>query len=66
MDCVLFARMNQNKTLKKYWKMEKILEKSGKSQGILSVLKSGNDGITCRKENSLLKYYNNFKRQSRL
>ena len=26
--------------------MEKILEKSGKSQGILSVRKSGNPGIT--------------------
>ena len=33
----------ENKTLKKYWKIgKKILEKSGKSQGILSVRKSGN------------------------
>ena len=48
MNCVLFVKMDQvfskeNKTLKKYWKIgEKILEKSGKSQGILSVRKSGN------------------------
>ena len=48
MNCVLFAKMDQvfskeNKTLKKYWKIgKKILEKSGKSQGILSVRKSGN------------------------
>ena len=48
MNCVLFAKMDQvfskeNKTLKKIlenWK--KILEKSGKSQGILSAWKSGN------------------------
>ena len=48
MNCVLFAKMDQvfskeNKTLKtilENWK--KILEKSGKSQGILSVRKSGN------------------------
>ena len=48
MNCVLFAKMDQvfskeNKTLKKIlenWK--KILEKSGKSHGILSVRKSGN------------------------
>ena len=48
MNCVLFAKMDQvfskeNKTLKKYWKIgKKILQKSGKSQGILSVWKSGN------------------------
>ena len=66
MNCVLFARMDQNKIFKKYWKVEKILEKSGKSQVILSVRKSGNRGITCRKENSLLKYCNSFKRQSAL
>ena len=48
MNCVLFAKMDQvfskeNKTLKKYWKIgEKILEKSGKSRGILSLRKSGN------------------------
>ena len=48
MNSVLFAKMDQvfskeNKTLKKYWKFgKKILEKSGKSQGILSVRKSGN------------------------
>ena len=47
MNCVLFAKMDQvfskeNKTLKKYWKIRKILEKSGKIQGILSVRKSGN------------------------
>ena len=47
MNCVLCAKMDQvfskeNKTLKKYWKIGKILEKSGKSQGILSVRKSGN------------------------
>ena len=36
----------ENKTLKKYWKIgKKILEKSGKSQGILSVRKSGNPVI---------------------
>ena len=44
MNCVLFAKMDQvfskeNKTLKKYWK---IGEKYWKSQGILSVRKSGN------------------------
>ena len=32
----------ENKTLKNTGKLEKILEKSGKSQGILSVRKSGN------------------------
>ena len=48
MNCVLFAKIDQvfskeNKTLKKYWKIgNKILEKSGKSQGILSAWKSGN------------------------
>ena len=48
MNCVLFPKMDkvfskENKTLKKYWKIgKKILEKSGKSQGILSVRKSGN------------------------
>ena len=44
MNCVLFAKMDQvfskeNKTLKKYWKIGK---KYWKSQGILSVRKSGN------------------------
>ena len=44
MNCILFAKMDQvfskeNKTLKKYWK---IGEKYWKSQGILSVRKSGN------------------------
>ena len=44
MNCVLFAKMDQvfskeNQTLKKYWK---IGEKYWKSQGILSVRKSGN------------------------
>ena len=44
MNCVLFAKMDQvfseeNKTLKKYWKFGK---KYWKSQGILSVRKSGN------------------------
>ena len=50
MNCALFAKMDQvfslkNKTFKKTGKLEKwkkILEKSGKSQGILSVRKSGN------------------------
>ena len=49
MNCVLFAKMDQvfslkkNRTLEKYWKNgKKILEKSGKNQGILSVRKSGN------------------------
>ena len=47
MNCALFAKMDQvfskeNKTLKNTGKLEKILEKSGKSQGILSVRKSGN------------------------
>ena len=56
--------MDQNKTLKKYWKVEKILKTSRKSQEILSVRKSGNHGITCQKENSMLKYCNNFKRKS--
>ena len=47
MNCVLFAKMDQvfskeNKTLKKYWK---IGEKYWKSQGILSVRKSGNPVI---------------------
>ena len=47
MNCRLFAEMDQvfglkNKTLKNTGKMKKILEKSGKSQGILSVRKSGN------------------------
>ena len=38
----------ENKTLKKYWKIgKKILEKSGKSQGILSVRKSGNPAPIC-------------------
>ena len=44
MNGVLFAKMDQvfskeNKTLKKYWKIGK---KYWKSQGILSVRKSGN------------------------
>ena len=44
MNCVLFAKMDQvfskeNKTLKKYWKIGK---KYWKSQGILSIQKSGN------------------------
>ena len=44
MNCVLFAKMDQvfslrNKTLKKYWKNGK---RYWKSQGILSVQKSGN------------------------
>ena len=44
MNCVLFAKMDQvfskeSKTLKKYWKIGK---KYWKSQGILSVRKSGN------------------------
>ena len=44
MNCVLFAKMDQvfskeNKTLKKYWKIGK---KDWRSQGILSVRKSGN------------------------
>ena len=47
MNCVLFANMDQvfskeNKTLKKYWKIGK---KYWKSQGILSVRKSGNPGF---------------------
>ena len=46
MNCVLFAKMDQifskeNKALKKYWKIGK---KYWKSQGILSVRKSGNPG----------------------
>ena len=49
MNCVLFAKMDQvfskeNKTLKKYWK---IGEKYWKSQGILSVRKSGNPECEC-------------------
>ena len=48
MNCVLFAKMDQifskgkqsTKKILENWK--KILEKSGKSQGILSVRKSGN------------------------
>ena len=44
MNCVLFAKMDQvfskeNKTLKNTGKLEK---NTGKSQGILSVRKSGN------------------------
>ena len=47
MTCVLFAKIDQvfskeNKTLKKYWKIGK---KYWKSQGILSVRKSGNPVI---------------------
>ena len=48
MNCVLFAKMDQvfilgNRTLKKILEnWQKVLEKSGKSQGILSVHKSGN------------------------
>ena len=48
MNCVLFAKMDQfsvfkkNGTLKKILEMEKSTGKSGKSQGILSVCKSGN------------------------
>ena len=34
--------VKKNKTLKKYWKNGKNTGKSGKSQGILSVQKSGN------------------------
>ena len=55
MNCVLFTKMDQvfskeNKTLKKYWKIgKKILEKSGKSQGILSVRKSGNPDYIIQK-----------------
>ena len=45
--CVLFAKLNEVFSLKRITekntgKLEKILEKSGKSQGILSVRKSGN------------------------
>ena len=48
MNCVLFAIMDQvfskeNKTLKKYLKIgKKYWTSQGKSQGILSVRKSGN------------------------
>ena len=48
MNCVLFAKMDQVFSLKKQSikkileKWKKILEKSGKSQGILSAQKSGN------------------------
>ena len=47
MNCVLFAKMDQvfskeNQTLNKYWK---IGEKYWKSQGILSVRKSGNPDL---------------------
>ena len=46
MDGILFAKMDhvfsKNKTLKSCRKMKKKLEKSGKSQGILSVQKSAN------------------------
>ena len=49
MNCVLFAKMDkvfskENKTLKKY---SKIWKKYWKSQGILSVRKSGNPDISC-------------------
>ena len=52
MNCVLLAKIDQvlvkkNKTLKNTGKLEKTLEKSGKSQGILSVRKSGNPVNTC-------------------
>ena len=51
MNHVLFAKMDQvfskeNKTLNNTGILEKILEKSGKSQGILSFRKSGNPDIT--------------------
>ena len=49
MNCVLFAKMDQVFSLKKKQNIrkilengKKILEKSGKNQGILSVRKSGN------------------------
>ena len=48
MNCVLFAKMDQvfskekQNTKKNTGKLEKILKKSGKSQGILSFRKSGN------------------------
>ena len=44
MNCVLFTKMDQ--VFSKENKTQKILEKSGKGQGILSVWKSGNPGIT--------------------
>ena len=63
MNCVLFAKMDQvfskeNNTKKILENWKKILEKSGKSQGILSVRKSGNPVKlkvnTLQKEHSLL------------
>ena len=47
MNCVLFAKMDQvfskeNKTLKKYWKIEKNTGKVREKSGILSFRKSGN------------------------
>ena len=51
MNCILFAKMDQVFSLKKknikkiLEKWQKILEKSGKSQGILSVQKSGNPDV---------------------
>ena len=52
MNSVLFAKMDQvfskgNKTLKKYWKFGK---KYWKSQGILSVRKSGNPDKSSRED----------------
>ena len=41
LKCIKFL-VRKNKTLKKYWKMEKNTGKVGKSQGILSARKSGN------------------------
>ena len=38
--------------------MEKILEKSGKSQGILSVRKSGNPGVVSSDNMSQLQLFN--------
>ena len=58
MNCVLFAKMDQvfskeNQTLKKYWKIgEKYWKSQGKSQGILSVRKSGNPARSSRKTRS--------------
>ena len=44
MNCVLFAKMDQVFSLKKFWKNGK---KYWKSQGILSVRKSGNPELLC-------------------
>ena len=62
MNCVLLAKMDQvfskeNKTLKNTGKLEKkILEKSGKSQGILSVRKSGNPDVVSYEEVYIISY----------